>query len=173
MAVVVGPRRARPRPVLARLSASLRHRAHVPIRQAHPRVDDAIAVHAGAGRPLDLARVRGAHPAAPRSWPRRRPPASLGATPRSDATHACRVRRGFRRLRATIGTPASPPKRSRAGQDGPKGLEDPREPAIQRSRRRHELPAGFNCKLERAPIGSLTPSGGCSDLTGERSPGGR
>jgi hypothetical protein len=36
-----------------------------------------------------------------------------------------RVRRGFRRLRATLGTPASPPKRSRAGPGRPKGTQRP------------------------------------------------
>jgi hypothetical protein len=49
-------------------------------------------------------------------WERPRDPAAL--TP-------ARVRRGFRRLRATIGTPASPPKRSRAGPGRPKGTRRP------------------------------------------------
>jgi DDE superfamily endonuclease len=49
-------------------------------------------------------------------WERPREPGAL--TP-------ARVRRGFRRLRATIGTPASPPKRSRAGPGRPKGTRKP------------------------------------------------
>jgi hypothetical protein len=49
-------------------------------------------------------------------WERPRDPASLTPT---------RVRRGFRPLRATLGTPASPPKRSRAGPGRPKGSTRP------------------------------------------------
>jgi len=49
-------------------------------------------------------------------WERPRDPTQL--TP-------ARVRRGFRRLRATIGSPASPPKRSRAGPGRPKGTRRP------------------------------------------------
>lgn len=49
-------------------------------------------------------------------WERPRDPAKL--TP-------CRVRRGFRRLRVTIGTPASPPKSTRAGPGRPKGTRRP------------------------------------------------
>jgi hypothetical protein len=49
-------------------------------------------------------------------WERPRDPTKLTPT---------RVRRGFRRLRATIGTPASPPKRSRAGPGRPKGTQRP------------------------------------------------
>jgi len=47
-----------------------------------------------------------------------------------------RVRRGFRRLRATIGTPASPPKSDRAGPGRPKGtVTGPRQryPVIKKS----------------------------------------
>jgi hypothetical protein len=49
-------------------------------------------------------------------WERPRDPTKLTPT---------RVRRGFRRLRVTIGTPASPPKRSRAGPGRPKGTRRP------------------------------------------------
>ena len=48
----------------------------------------------------------------------------------------CRVRRGFRRLRATLGTPASPPKATTAGPGRPKGTRKPprtRYPAIKRT----------------------------------------
>jgi hypothetical protein len=47
-----------------------------------------------------------------------------------------RVRRGFRRLRATIGTPASPPKLTRAGPGQPKGTRKPpriRYPAVKKA----------------------------------------
>ena len=60
-------------------------------------------------------------------WERRRDPALL--TP-------SRVRRGFQRLRHTIGTPAHPPKLSRAGPGRPKGTRKPprtRHPAIKRA----------------------------------------
>jgi hypothetical protein len=49
-------------------------------------------------------------------WERPRPPDQL--TP-------ARVRRGFRRLRACIGTPASPPKYTKAGPGRPKGTRRP------------------------------------------------
>lgn len=57
-------------------------------------------------------------------WERRRPPDNL--TP-------ARVRRGFRRLGAALGTPASPPKPSRAGPGRPQGTPTgprTRHPAI-------------------------------------------
>jgi len=60
-------------------------------------------------------------------WERPREPSLL--TP-------CRVRRGFRRLRATLGTPASRPKRTRAGPGRPKGTRKPprtRYPAIKKA----------------------------------------
>jgi hypothetical protein len=60
-------------------------------------------------------------------WERPREPGTL--TP-------SRVRRGFRRLRATIGTPASPPKHTKAGPGRPKGTRKPprtRYPAVKRA----------------------------------------
>jgi hypothetical protein len=60
-------------------------------------------------------------------WERPRDPAQL--TP-------CRVRRGFRRLRATIGTPASPPKSTMPGPGRPKGTRKPprtRYPAVKKA----------------------------------------
>ena len=47
-----------------------------------------------------------------------------------------RVRRGFRRLRAAIGTPASPPKYRKAGPGRPKGTRRPprtRYPALKKA----------------------------------------
>jgi DDE superfamily endonuclease len=60
-------------------------------------------------------------------WERPLDPAELTPT---------RVRRGFRRLRATIGTPASPPKSDTAGPGRPKGTTRPprtRYPAIKKA----------------------------------------
>jgi DDE superfamily endonuclease len=60
-------------------------------------------------------------------WERPREPSQL--TP-------ARVRRGFRRLRATIGTPASPPKSDTPGPGRPKGTRRPprtRYPAIKKA----------------------------------------
>jgi len=60
-------------------------------------------------------------------WERPRDPGAL--TP-------SRVRRGFRRLRATIGTPASPPKSKTPGPGRPKGTRKPprkRYPAVKRA----------------------------------------
>ncbi|HXL20356.1 MAG TPA: NF041680 family putative transposase [Streptosporangiaceae bacterium] len=60
-------------------------------------------------------------------WERPRDPAQLTPT---------RVRRGFRRLRATIGTPASPPKSDTPGPGRPKGTARPprtRYPAIKKA----------------------------------------
>jgi hypothetical protein len=53
-----------------------------------------------------------------------------------DQLTPARVRRGFRRLRALIGTPASPPKYTRAGPGRPKGTRKPprtRYPVIKRA----------------------------------------
>ena len=60
-------------------------------------------------------------------WERPRAPTQL--TP-------ARVRRGFRRLRASIGTPASPPKSSTPGPGRPKGTRKPprtRYPAVKKA----------------------------------------
>jgi hypothetical protein len=60
-------------------------------------------------------------------WERPRDPQQLTPT---------RVRRGFRRLRATIGTPASPPKSTTPGPGRPKGTRKPprkRYPAVKRA----------------------------------------
>jgi hypothetical protein len=60
-------------------------------------------------------------------WERPRDPQQLTPT---------RVRRGFRRLRATIGTPASPPKSITPGPGRPKGTRKPprkRYPAVKRA----------------------------------------
>lgn len=56
--------------------------------------------------------------------------------PRQDGLTPVRVRRGFRLLRATIGTPASPPKSTKPGPGRPKGTRKPprkRYPAIKKA----------------------------------------
>ena len=78
LAVVVRTGTARPRRLLAGVPAPLRPRAHLPLHQGGSRLDRARAAYARAGRPLDLARGRGLHPAPPRPGPRRRRPAALG-----------------------------------------------------------------------------------------------
>ena len=93
---------------VACVSPALRHRAHVPVREADPRLDDTEGPDPGAGRPLVISRRRRAH----RASPRRVASSATSASPgkgrwtRRKLT-PCRVRRGFRRLRATLGTPAS------------------------------------------------------------------
>jgi hypothetical protein len=60
-------------------------------------------------------------------WERPRPPNQLTPT---------RVRRGFRRLRAHLGSPANPPKHTRAGPGRPKGTRTgprQRHPAIKKA----------------------------------------
>lgn len=60
-------------------------------------------------------------------WERPRPAEQLTPT---------RARRGFRRLRAHLGTPANPPKPSRAGPGRPKGTKTgprQRHPAIKKA----------------------------------------
>ena len=56
----------RPRHVLASLPAPLRHRAHLPVLQEHPRMDHPTTVHPRPGRPVDLARRRRLHPTSAR-----------------------------------------------------------------------------------------------------------
>src|SRR4029077_2160533 len=87
VAVVVRPRRTRSGPRVAFLPTPLRHRAHLPVRQEHPRLDRTIDLHTRTSRPLDRSRRRRAHPTPPRPPPRRRPPTPLGTTARPHPTH--------------------------------------------------------------------------------------
>jgi len=87
VAVVDRTRHPRPRRVLARLPATLRHRTHLPFRQEHPRLDHPITLHTRTSRPLDLAHRRRPHPTPPRPQSRRRPPAPMGTTPPPTPTH--------------------------------------------------------------------------------------
>ena len=132
-----GRTRRRPRRVLARLPAPLRHRTHLPIRQEHPRLDHPRAVHPRAGRPLDLADRRRLHPTAPRPQPRRRPPPALGTTPPTRPAHP---RPGPSRVSPTPRTPSAPPpvhqNTNSPGPGRPKGTRRPprtRYPAIKKA----------------------------------------
>ena len=96
-----------------------------------------------AGRPLDLADHRRAHPTTPgprltddlrRPWERPIPPDRL--TP-------ARVRRGFRRLRAKITLPARAPKPAHPGPGRPPGRRN-RRPAPHH-------PVGKNVKPDTSP----------------------
>ena len=78
-----GPGMPGPGPDLARLPAPLRHRAHLPARQAHPGLGQGRAPPPGAGGPLDLADHLPPHPAAPGPSDRRGPPAALGTPPQA------------------------------------------------------------------------------------------
>ena len=128
------PRRARTEPLLVMRNFPLR--ARLPVRQEHLGVDLAVAVHARQAERwtwLDvvmLTQFRLARDHADEirlPWERPREPPQLPPAG---------VRRGFRRLRAAIGTPASPPKFTTAGPGRPKGTRRPprtRYPAIKKA----------------------------------------
>ncbi|WP_411158245.1 transposase [Streptomyces sp. CBMA29] len=65
-------------PFLAGMSPSLRSGAHLPLREADPRMDHPETPHPRGGGPLDLDPDRRPHPAPARPAPRRRPPPALG-----------------------------------------------------------------------------------------------
>ena len=94
------------------------------------------ALHARAGRPLDLAHRRRAHRAPTRPRPRRRSPPALGATARPVTAHAVPGADGgfgdFVQRSALRPVHRNP---RRPDQDARKGPENPREPAIRRSKR--------------------------------------
>ena len=135
VAVLVGTGRARSRSVLARLSAPFRHRAHLPLHQGHlgwttpslctpEQADRWSWLIVAAYTQLRLARGLVEDLRLP--WERHDP----------EKLTPARVRRGFRRLRATIGTPASPPKSTTPGPGRPKGTRKPprkRYPAVKKA----------------------------------------
>jgi len=86
--VALGRRhRCRPRYRLAGLSTPLRYRTHLQVRQEHPRLGHTLGVHPRAGRPVDLARGRRLHPAAPgQNAGPGRPPA-VGTTTETRPAH--------------------------------------------------------------------------------------
>jgi hypothetical protein len=88
-----------------------------------PRVDHPAPAHARAGRPLDLAGAGFIHPAAPGPRDRLRPTAAVGAAPTPAATVPYRVRRGFPRLLAALGSPATAPNLQAAPQAGPRAAD--------------------------------------------------
>ena len=65
VAVVGRPGRPGPGPDLAGIPSPVRYRAHLPVRQARPRLGQGRAAPSRAGRPLDLAHHLRDHPAAP------------------------------------------------------------------------------------------------------------
>src|SRR5680860_923796 len=79
------PHYRRRRIVLVMRNSALR--AHLPLRQRHPRLDHPSGVHPRTSRPLDLANRRRLHPAPPRPRPRRRPPPTLGTPPSIITSH--------------------------------------------------------------------------------------
>jgi hypothetical protein len=96
VAVVGRPRRHGPGPAMARLPAQIRHRAHLPARQAHPGLGQGRPPPPGASRPLDLAHHRRHHPAPPRPPHRRRPPPALGTPPHPGKAQPRPRPQGFR-----------------------------------------------------------------------------
>ena len=121
----------------ARLLAKVRHRTFVQIRKGDPpagRRPSSVRPPKPTGGPGSSS------PRIPNSdWPAASSPTS--SSPGSD--HAkpakltpCAVRRGFRRLRATVGTPALPPKSRTPGPGRPKGTGKPprtRYPAVKKA----------------------------------------
>jgi len=87
LAVVVGRGNSGPRPVLARLPPQVRHRTHLPLREALPRLDEAVTCDAATSRPLELDRRRRTHRAPARARTCCGPAAPLGTTARSLAPH--------------------------------------------------------------------------------------
>ena len=125
---ITGATAGRCGPLVAGLPAPFRPRTHVQAVQADPRLDHPELRDPDAGRPLDLAGHRRAHPTTPgptlvadlrRPWERPAPPGRL--TP-------ARVRRGFRNIRPTTLLPARAPKPSRPGPGRPPGSRN-RHPA--------------------------------------------
>ena len=124
----------------ARLPPPLRHRAHLPVREEHPRLDHTIGLHPRTSRPLDLAhRRRLTQLRLARHlvddlrlpWERPRKPTHLTRTASGE---------GFERLRAHSAhqpTHQNPPEQD---QDAPKAPEPAPDHATQPSRRQPDQP---------------------------------
>ena len=108
------------------------------VRQKHPRLDHTGAADPRPSRPLDPAGRRRPHPPAPGPRARQRPPPALGTTRDPAKLTPARVRRGFRRLRPTLGTPTSAPKSDTPEPGHPKTPHDHPEPVTQQSRKPHD-----------------------------------
>jgi hypothetical protein len=142
VAVVGRPRglAAGSRPGLARLHPSLRPGAHRPLRQADPGLDHPTAAAPRPGRPLDLAGAGRLHPTSAGPRTRRRPTPAMGAAPPDRQAVPYRVRRGFPRLLAALGSPAAAPKPSGRSPGRPKGSRPgpaARYPAIKKAPKKH------------------------------------
>jgi hypothetical protein len=147
--------------MLACLPAPLRHRAHLPLRQKHPRLDHTGAADPRPGRPLDLAGRRRLHPTAPGPRARRRPPPALGTTPRPRQAHP---RARPQRVSTTPPNPGHTSQcaeirqtRTRAPQKHPTTTPNPL-PSSQESRLTPR--PRFNRKLRRCVRGGRTPGRG-------------
>ena len=166
VAVVRRPGHRGHRPGLARLPAALRHRAHLPLREKHPRLDRPGATHPRAGRPLDLAHPRRLHPTTPGPRPGRRRPAALAATPSTGQTHTGtsppRFSATTREPRHTRqSTKIQNPRARKAKRHqttGPNPLPSDQESRLTRLR-------GFNRKLNRRVESLLDLAGSASNGT--------
>ena len=137
MAVVAGPRHARPGGAVAGLRAPLRPRAHHPLLQADPWLDHPKGAASRAGRAVDLARPGRLHPAPLARASTTDQPAAMGtAAAQHPADAGSRPPRVSRLLR-TVGSPANAPKpcgRSPGRPQGSRAGPAKRHPAIKKTR---------------------------------------
>ena len=159
------PGMTRPRPVLARLPAPVRHRAHHQVPKGHPGMNHPVAAAARAGGPLDRDHHRQLRPAGPGQAPRRRP-ALPWERPRDPARLTPRP--GPPRLspgsRAAADASQSQKNPAPLGPDGPRAVQPAQPSANPRSRKPHNThPLGLKRKLRasRARRGDAPgPAGG-------------
>ena len=159
VAVVVRTRTTRPRHLLARLPPPIRHRAHLPIRQEHPRLDHTSRAHPRTSRPLDLAHHRRLHTVTSRPRTRRRPPPAMGTpppTPPADPrTRPPRISSTAREHRHPSAPTEIPDPRTRTPQRHPKTTKNPPPNHQKDSLTRHP---GFNRKLRVRKKGKIPRS---------------
>jgi hypothetical protein len=118
--------RPRSRPVLAGLCPPVRHRAHHPVRQNHPRLGHPRAAPPRASRPVDRAHPGRLRPARPRPPAGRRPSPALGTPLRPSLAHP---RPRAPRLSAPLGSTAPRGKPTQTLPPGPRTAQrTPRTP---------------------------------------------
>ena len=93
--VVVRARRAGSLALLSLLPATLRHRAHLSLREEQARVDDSFDTDARTGGPLDVVGDRRLHATSPGAPTRRGPAAALGTSSRPRTAHSAACPTGF------------------------------------------------------------------------------